>query len=992
MKYSVILFLFLCEFTFGQIPGYPKFVGTRNFPTVYTLSYTLSADASSADVTAQVINTGSIINETGSPTPTTLVSGILWGNTPPSIDDLVSSKTTDGRTDGQPFTSTISQFPEEGTIYIIAYATTAAGTFYGKLLTIAQDVVRSPYTSKIWMDRNLGATALPQAQTAPSSSDSASMGWLYQWGRKSDGHQIVLPRSGSIFYSGTNPTRQNNWAVVSDKFYTYSGGSPADNWLLATRNTLWQGLNGENNPCPAGFRVPTVTEFTNETTNFTQSMNGAFTSFLRLPPTGYRNYTGLQASYTGYNHGRYWTSSINGTGAYYLVFNHSPAYIDMSGTSNGRIMGYAVRCIKGEATSGGSAVISGFTEGSLTGNLTIDEPASGVTKTMFANVTTAGSYSIKTLPFNNNGVIFSGSGTFTSTGNNKSITLTATGTPNSQGSEGLWTYYSNTEPQFAFNATIGGDPSTNGTAIVTDYTSISSQGELFPSEDPTLSNVTQTIRANVTKTGTYFLKTTTTNGTTFTANGTFTNTGNNDITLVATGTPISAGTYTFTLNTTPANNFNRQVYTIEPSTNGAAIVSGYTSISSWGELFTSEAPNATQTIRANVTRTGSYFLSTITNNGITFIANGTFTSTGNNDITLVATGTPISAGTYTFTLNTTPANNFNRQVYLLQDPSTNSKAIVSGYTSISSSGAIYKSVAVSNVTQTIRANVTKTGTYNLSTNTINGLKFAGEGIFYETGNNDITLTATGTASSFGNYTFTTNTNPSVSFTRESGQISSGGAAVVSGYTNGQARLDQTPGIKQTINANVTTAGTYNITTNIISGSRFAGTGTFTSTGNNSVTLTLTPTPTSYNGVYTFNLNTTPTATFSITNNSSSGGSALITWNGVSQSGLTTAQTTENNRNIVRLTEASTYSPPFIQYIAVNVTQIGTYNIETISNRNAAGHTLRLVGSGTFTTTGVQTIPLYYYGIALNNNGNPLNHYFYLPNESNFQLYIIRNSQ
>ena len=222
MKYSVILFLFLCEFTFGQIPGYPKFVGTRNFPTVYTLSYTLSADASSADVTAQVINTGSIINETGSPTPTTLVSGILWGNTPPSIDDLVSSKTTDGRTDGQPFTSTISQFPEEGTIYIIAYATTAAGTFYGKLLTIAQDVVRSPYTSKIWMDRNLGATALPQAQTAPSSSDSASMGWLYQWGRKSDGHQIVLPRSGSIFYSGTNPTRQNNWAVVSDKFYTYS--------------------------------------------------------------------------------------------------------------------------------------------------------------------------------------------------------------------------------------------------------------------------------------------------------------------------------------------------------------------------------------------------------------------------------------------------------------------------------------------------------------------------------------------------------------------------------------------------------------------------------------------------------------------------------------------------------------------------------------------------------------------------------------------------
>jgi hypothetical protein len=786
LKYSVILFLLLCEFTFGQIPGYPKFAGTRNFPTVYTLSYTLSADANAADVTAQVINTGSLINETGSPTPTVLVSGILWGNAPPTINDGFSSKTTDGRIDGQPFTTTISQFPEEGTIYIVAYATTAAGTFYGKVLTISQDVVRSPYTSKIWMDRNVGATVLPQSATAPSSQDSASMGGLYQWGRKSDGHQIVLPRnstlSNAIFYSGTNSVRQSNWAVVSDKFYTYTGGSPASDWLTVTRNTLWQGLNGENNPCPAGFRVPTVTEFTNETTNFTQTTNGAFTSFLRLPATGYRNYDGTQGSYIGYNQGRYWTSSINGTGSYYLLFTSTG--ISSSGTGTGRIMGYAVRCIKGEATSGGSAVISGFTEGSLTGNLIIDEPASGVTKTIIANVTTAGSYNISTLPINNNGVVFSGSGTFTSTGNNKSITLKATGTPNSQGSEGLWTYYSNTEPQFAFNVTIGGDPSTNGTAIVTGYTSISSQGELFPSEDPTLSNVTQTIRANVTKTGTYYLKTTTNNGTTFTANGTFTNTGNNDITLVATGTPISSG----------------------------------------------------------------------------------------------------------------------------------------------------------------------------------------------------------------DYSFTTNTNPSVSFTRESLQISTRGKAVVSGYTKGQAILDQTPGIKQTINANVTTAGTYNITTNIINGSRFAGTGTFTNTGNNSVTLTLTPTPTNYNGVYTFSLNTTPSATFSITNNSSSGGTALITWDGVSQLGLTTAQTTENNRNIVRLTEASTYSPPFIQYIAVNVTQIGTYNIETFGNRTNEGNTLRLVGSGTFTTTGVQTIPLYYYGAAINYNGDPVGHYFYLPNESNFQLYIIRNSQ
>jgi hypothetical protein len=696
MRYLVILFLFLCEFTFGQIPGFPKFIGTRNFPTVYTLSYTLAADANSADVTAQVINTGSLINETGSPTPTTLVSGILWGNAPPTITDGVSSKTTDGTIDGQPFTTTISNFPEEGTIYIVAYATTATGTYYGKVLTIAQDVVRSPYTNKIWMDRNLGATALPQSATAPSSLDSTSMGGLYQWGRKSDGHQIVLPRtfvSGTTynFYSGTNSVRQSNWAVVSDKFYTnLSGGSPTNDWLTLSRNSLWQGgLNGENNPCPAGFRVPTVTEFTNETNNFTlQSMNGAFTSFLRLPATGYRNYDGTQGTYAGYNHGRYWTSSINGTGSYYLLFNTLPtAYISSTGTATGRIMGYAVRCIKGEESSGGSAVISGFTEGSSTGYLKLGEPVSVATKTIFANVTTAGTYSINTLSVNSNGVVYTARGTL-AVGNNRSITLTATGTPTSQNTDGNWPYYLNTVPNFGFNEPILNEPSTNGNAIVSGYTSISSSGTIVESI---------------------------------------------------------------------------------------------------------EVSNTTQTIRANVTKTGSYFLKTTTNSGITFSANGTFTSLGNNDITLVATGTPISAGNYTFTLNTS--------------------------------------------------------------------------------------------------------SPSFAFNR-------------------------------------------------------------------------------------------------IIGNQSSGGSAIITWQGVSQSGLTTAESTENSRAVVRLTEASTYSPPFVQYVAVNVTQIGTYNIDAPGNRNFQGNTLRLVGSGTFTTTGVQTIPLYVYGAAIIYTGNPtVPHYFYLPRENySPSYYVIRNSQ
>ena len=683
MKYLGIIFLLLCEFTFGQIPGYPKFVGTKDFPTVYTLSSTLSADANSADVTAQVINTGR------SPI---LVSGILWGNSQPTITDGVSSKTIDGLINGQPFVSNITPLPDEGTIYIVAYAITAADTIYGKVLTIPQAVVRSPYTNRIWMDRNVGATALPlPTQTA---GDDASYGGLYQWGRKTDGHEIVLPRtlvtppSTYTFFSGTNSTRQGLSSVVSNKFYIVTSINNIADWLTTPKTSLWQGLNGENNPCPATFRVPTLTEFTNETSNFTsQDRAGAFSSFLRLPVTGSRDSKGEPASYNQYSTGRYWTSSISSTLSTHINFTGSAN--SLSSLNTGRINGMAVRCIKGEATSGGTAVISEITEGSLTGNLILDAPASGVTKTMYVNVTTAGSYKITTLTRNSNGVVFSGSGTFTSTGNNKSITLTATGTPTAQNAEGKWQYITNTDPSFVLDVPIVGEPSTNGKAIVSGYTSISSTGVMVVS----------------------------------------------------------------------------------------APVSG-----------------VTQTIRANVTRIGTYFLSTTTNNGITFSANGTFSSLGNNDITLVATGTPNSFGdSYSFTLNTS--------------------------------------------------------------------------------------------------------SPSFAFNRQVG-------------------------------------------------------------------------------------------------NPSSGGTAQITWDGVSWLGLTAAQTTENSRDIVRLTEASTYSPPFIHYIPVNVTQIGTYNIDAVSNRNFEGHTLHLVGSGTFTTTGVQTLPLYFYGAALNNNGgNALPHYFYLPREGySPTFYIVRSSR
>ncbi|OAZ04131.1 hypothetical protein FLB_14740 [Flavobacterium succinicans] len=84
------------------------------------------------------------------------------------------------------------------------------------------------------------------------------------------------------------------------------------------------------------------------------------------------------------------------------------------------------------STSGGTAVISSFTcPGSSVGTLIPGVAASGVTQIISANVDAAGSYALSTNTVN--GVTFTGSDTFSSTGNSQSITLTATGIPLASG-------------------------------------------------------------------------------------------------------------------------------------------------------------------------------------------------------------------------------------------------------------------------------------------------------------------------------------------------------------------------------------------------------------------------------------------------------------------------------------------------------------------------------------------------------------------------------
>jgi len=189
-------------------------------------------------------------------------------------------------------------------------------------------------------------------------------GMFYQWNR-------------NVGWSSTDPM------VNSDGDATWDNSTPS--------GITWE---SENDPCPAGWRVPTHAElqvlFASDVTNTETTENGvngrrftdiANSTSIFLPAAGIRDYNHSGALDKNGINGYYWSSSVNGTGS--AVFNLYFGGITVTpDNSQNRTNALCVRCVKESGV--GIKEVSNDTETAtpigyydISGNKLKEEPKQG---------------------------------------------------------------------------------------------------------------------------------------------------------------------------------------------------------------------------------------------------------------------------------------------------------------------------------------------------------------------------------------------------------------------------------------------------------------------------------------------------------------------------------------------------------------------------------------------------------------------------------------
>lgn len=270
-----------------------------------------------------------------------LSRGVVWGMKPsPTVVRNEGITVEDGSTSG--FTSVLTDLEPGAVYYARAYARNIRGADYGEEVKFRTgfrcgDNFYFTYRGELvvygsvegqngtcWFDRNLGAS-----RVATSYDDDEAFGDRFQWGRGDDGHQLRWSQSTTNLSSTKRPGHDRFIHVYEEPW----------DWLYYPDDELWQGDGGFNDPCPAGWRLPTEQEMENELLGWdSNNEHVPFSSSLKLVESRSRPIRG------GRHGGEYWTSSTSGIFAKKLFIHEGGGHI----INSHRYRGLSVRCIRDE--------------------------------------------------------------------------------------------------------------------------------------------------------------------------------------------------------------------------------------------------------------------------------------------------------------------------------------------------------------------------------------------------------------------------------------------------------------------------------------------------------------------------------------------------------------------------------------------------------------------------------------------------------------------
>ena len=243
-------------------------------------------------------------------------------------------------------------------------------------------------------------------------------------------------------------------------------------------------------------------------------------------------------------------------------------------------------------------------------------------------------------------------------------------------------------------------------------------------------------------------------------------------------------------------------------------------------------------------------------NGFSFKGSGQVPVPGLQTVKLLGAGKPKASGLNYFAIK------YDKSICYVEVLVTGS-LIPAGYTLGVTAGnctgvvlnGTYQALVPANATNTaqVDVNVTSVGSYFIGTNQVNGVTFSKFGTFTATGPQKIILTANGTPVAAGNsvYTITGQTNncnftvtygaapPPAAYSLQGSPGACTAAAINGTYAAGSAMGTNNT---VTIQANVTAAGLYSVTTTAINGMTFSASGAFSGTGIQPIVLKGTGTP------------------------------------------------------------------------------------------------------------------------------------------------------